>query len=60
MGEHDYQTPSLHFHYTILLPKELRLWTTGQKERWGYDEVEALRKYLALVLDEMTEPRQEP
>lgn len=57
MAERDFQTPSIHFNYNTLLVGELRLWTTGTKERWERYDVEALRDYLELVLAEMPEPK---
>lgn len=56
MAERDFQTPSLHFNYNSVLPHELRLWTTGQKERWEYYDVEALRNYLDVILSVMPNP----
>jgi hypothetical protein len=57
MAEHDFQSPSVHFNYnTVLLPTELRLWTTGAKERLNRDDVEALHAYLTQVLALMPTP----
>jgi hypothetical protein len=56
MGEHDFQTSSLHFNYNSVLPHELRLWTRGTKERWTRHEIEALKAYLESVLAHMPMP----
>lgn len=59
MAEIDFQTPGLHLNYNIVLPHELRVWTTNNKERWEYHDVEALRNFLAFVLAEMSETKEE-
>jgi hypothetical protein len=54
MAEHDFQSPSVHFNYnTVVLPTELRLWTTGAKERWNREDVAALHTSLTRVLASM-------
>jgi hypothetical protein len=59
-GFDDFQTPGLHCNYHPLLPDELRLWTTGQKERWALEDVRALRDYLTRVAEAMVQAQPSP